>query len=405
MPTLKDVEYVTIALDPNHAHCLNQVNIRKLQNGQLAAIYNEERYPFHHDTGQSVVVRSNDGGRTWDYANRQVVLPYSQVEGNWDCGLAQLQDGTLMVNLTISAFFKRGIKPEQPSWASMPLTDEFGDWTWAYRLRSWLGTFVLKSTDDGKTWTPPIPVNIRPLKHGGCRLGAWQQPDGGILLGVYGRIHQYGEEDPMESTRAVLVRSDDGGDNWEYYSTVAYDPADIIDYDEQAMVRLKDGRLVSMLRTHINPSGDQKTLAMVVSEDEGFTWTTPKYTKLWGYPAELINLQDGRVLIVYGYRRPPYGTRGCISEDGIIWDPKNEFVIREGGVPGKDEILATGTGSRPGRRGTGNVNWEHPGIYQHIGYPSACQLDDGTIVCAYHEWTSEAEPIQYVLCTRFNLAD
>lgn len=397
MPTLNDVEYITIAMDPNHEHCLNQVNIRKLQNGQLAAIYNEERFPFHHDTGQSVIIRSNDGGKTWDYQNRQVVLPYSQVEGNWDCGLAQLADGTLMVNLTISGFFKRGVKPEQPSWASMPLTPEFGDWTWAYRLRSWLGTFVLKSTDDGKTWTPPIPVNIRPLKHGGCRLGAWQQPDGAILLGVYGRIRQYGEEDPMESTRAVLVRSDDGGDNWEYYSTVAYDPADIIDYDEQAMVRLKDGRLVSILRTHINPSGDQKTLAMVVSEDEGFTWTQPKFTRLWGYPAELLNLQDGRVLMVYGYRRPPYGTRGCISEDGVTWDPRNEFVIREGGVPRRLTTAPTARGAA--------VNWEHPGIYQHIGYPSVCQLEDGTIICAYHEWLDDAQPIQYVLCTRFKLVD
>ena len=38
------------------------------------------------------------------------------------------------------------------SWAARPLTDEFGDWTWAYRLRSWLGTYVLKSSDGGATW-------------------------------------------------------------------------------------------------------------------------------------------------------------------------------------------------------------------------------------------------------------
>jgi len=46
-----------------------------------------------------------------------------------------------------------------------------------------------------------------------------------------------------------------------------------------------------------------------------------------------------------------------------------------------------------------------PGLYQHIGYPSVCQLDDGTIVCAYHECTDEADPIQYILCTRFKLGD
>jgi hypothetical protein len=144
-----------------------------------------------------------------------------------------------------------------------------------------------------------------------------------------------------------------------------------------------------MLRTHAHPSGAQKTTAMVISEDDGFTWSPPKWTNIWGYPSELINLQDGRVLMVYGYRRPPYGTRGCISDDGVTWDRKNEFVIREGGVPTKHP----------------SINWEHPGPYLHIGYPSVCQLRDGTIVCAYHEWTEEVDPIQYAMCTRFRLAD
>ncbi len=388
MPTIKDVEYVTVAADPEHAHALNQVNIRRLRSGELAAIYNEERFPYHHDTGQSVIVRSQDGGRSWDYAKRQVVLPYTDVEGNWDCGLAELADGTLLVNLTICGFFKRGITAEQPSWAARPLTEEFGDWTWSHRLRSWLGTYVLKSTDNGETWTRPIPVNVRPLKHGGCRLGAFQQPAGSILLGVYGRIHRYGEDDPMETSRSTLVRSDDGGDNWEYYSTIAFDPASIIDYDEPAVLQLRDGRLVCALRTHIHPSGDQKNTAIVVSEDDGFTWSAPKWTNIWGYPSELINLQDGRVLMVYGYRRPPYGTRGCVSEDGVHWDRANEFVIREDGLPRLPSI-----------------NQEHPGLYQHIGYPSVCQLEDGTIVAAYHEWTDEADPIQIVRCARFTLAD
>ena len=116
---------------------------------------------------------------------------------------------------------------------------------------------------------------------------------------------------------------------------------------------------------------------MVLSEDDGFTWSSPRWTNIWGYPSELINLLDGRVLMVYGYRRPPYGTRGCISEDGVTWDRKNEFVIREGGIP----RLPTSTGSTRGG-------------YQHIGYPSVCQLEDGTLVAAYHEWTDEADPIQ-----------
>ena len=74
---------------------------------------------------------------------------------------------------------------------------------------------------------------------------------------------------------------------------------------------------------------------MVISEDDGFSWTLPKFTNILGYPLDLITLKDGRYLMVYGYRRKPYVTRGIISEDGINWDIKNEFIIREGGVPGK----------------------------------------------------------------------
>jgi sialidase-1 len=32
-------------------------------------------------------------------------------------------------------------------------------------------------------------------------------------------------------------------------------------------------------------------------------------------------------------------------------------------------------------------------------------MPDGTIVASYHEWSDEAEPLQYVRCTRFRLLD
>ena len=54
--------------------------------------------------------------------------------------------------------------------------------------------------------------------------------------------------------------------------------------------------------------------------------------------------------MVYGYRRPPYGVRGCVCDDGITWDVANEFTIREGGVPA--------------------AHYDNPGIFQHIGYPA-----------------------------------
>ena len=322
-------------------HCVNQAAVRTLANGELVCVFNEERFPYHHDSGQTLLVRSRDGGVTW--TEPTVVLPWSETLGNWDCGICELADGTLLVNLSITGFFKRGIKPEQPSWSMHPMTREWGDWTWAWKTQGWLGTAVLKSADGGATWSSPIPVNVRPLKHGGVRSGCWQLPSGPILMGLYGRIRGYGEEGEGETTRSALVRSDDGGDNWEYYSTLAYDPASIIDYEEPALLRLPDGRLVCFMRTHVQPSDDAKNMVMTVSDDDGFSWQPPKWTNIWGYPADLVTLQDGRHLMVYGYRRPPYGVRGS--------------RLRGRGSPGTSRTSSSSATSRarpgPGRRPRG----------------------------------------------------
>jgi sialidase-1 len=404
MSRIRDVSHHDIFRHPEH--CVNQIATRVVASGEVIAVFNEERFPYHHDSGQTLLTRSADGGLTWSAP--EIVLPWSDHTGNWDCGFCELADGSWLVNLTITGHFKRGVRSEGVSWAAQPNTKEWGGWTWAYKLQSWLGTFVVKSTDRGRSWSQPIPVNVRPLKHGGCRLGCWQLPSGSILMGLYGRIHGYDEEGEGESTRSALMRSDDGGRNWEYYSTLGYDPASIIDYEEPAMVRLADGRLSCTMRTHVNPSGDSKNMVVVVSEDDGFSWTPPKWTNIWGHPSEMIALQDGRYLMIYGYRRPPYGTRGCISDDGVTWDVRNEFVIREGGVPGKSEVDRPGSSRMSpwsGKYGGGPIDWSHPGVYQHIGYPSVVQLADGTIIASYHEWSEDERPLQFVRCTRFRLAD
>jgi len=92
-------------------------------------------------------------------------------------------------------------------------------------------------------------------------------------------------------------------------------------------------------------------------------------------------LKDGRILCTYGYRRPPWGVRACVSDDGLTWDPANEIVVREGGV-------APSHASR---------------VWWHIGYPATAQLESGKLLTASHEWTQDEPYVQYVVGVLYNL--
>src|SRR6266446_9214615 len=100
MGRIKNVTHQTIF--KHEAHCVNQIATRVLANGEIVAVFNEERFPYHHDSGQTLLIRSRDGGKSWDETTLKIVLPWTSTMGNWDCGLAQLADGTLLINLTIT---------------------------------------------------------------------------------------------------------------------------------------------------------------------------------------------------------------------------------------------------------------------------------------------------------------
>lgn len=354
-------------------HACNQAIVVALKSGELIAIFNEERTLVHADNGYTSIIRSKDGGRSWGQDSVQVIIPPTETEGNWDPGIGLLSDGTLMVDYCLTAFFKRGMDWDGPQYDAGMYSS----------VKAWLGTYVMKSTDDGHTWQPPIPVNTRPVKHGGTRTPVMELPDGGILLSMYGRIVDYGYFGAGETTRAFFVRSDDGGNNWEYYSTIAFDPAYINAFSEPAPLRLRDGRIVCIMRSHIMPTKRPDNMYMAVSDDDGHTFSPVKRLNVWGYPAQLINLQDGRVLMTFGYRRGEFGVKALVSEDGVTWDAAQQFSLHEGGTGPKEKV----------------------GQWWHTGYPCTTQLADGTLVTVYHAYTTDEQPRQYVESVRWTLED
>ena len=376
-----DAEVVDAYIDPDR--CSNQGSIVKLDNGELLLGYNEERGKMHADTGRSCALRSFDGGKSWDPSTRVVVEDYTEHTGNWDCAFAQTSDGTAIMHTRICGFIS------SPTAIANRIDEQA-----MYRRRAHqTGYAVYKSKDNGHSWDGPTPVSTYPIADAGtayCLAGGTgsghvvELPDGGLLMPLEGTLsadgYQGGGGVSWETSRCFMLRSDDGGDNWEHWGTMAFDPASIINFQEPSLTRMSNGRLVAMIRVVFRPARyDYQWVTH--SEDDGVTWAPPQRTRLWGYPADMIQLQDGRVLSVYSYRAEPMDVRGCTSEDGINWDPDDEFIIADCHSPTREQHRQ----------------------YWHIGYPTVVQLDDGTIVTAYHEYTRDDWPIQYMQTARFRL--
>ena len=238
------------------------------------------------------------------------------------------------------------------------------------------GLFVRESPDGGRTWTEAHRVTTSPFSIAWTRGAIVEMKDGSLLLPLSGQQRD-SYKDIQRPFAAFLLRSIDQGKSWTYHATIAEDQSGSRDYDEPALAALPNGRLVCALRSHVSPRKDPPGgyLYMTVSEDGGSTWGKPAKTSMWGHPAHLLALRDGRVLCTYGYRmHPDPGVRACVSEDGIHWKPQDIFAVKT--MPELDSD------------------------HLHIGCPSSVELEDGRILTAYQ---TTKETRQSLECSIFRV--
>jgi hypothetical protein len=284
--------------------------------------------------------------------------------------VTQISDGTVLVNHLVTSFYRqKGILTNYG-----PQSEAFG------RSIGAEGTWISRSNDNGHTWQPGYKISQEPMRWIMPADSILELPNGTLLMAVLGQLNTRRERKDQEPIRSVLMRSDDKGLHWEHWSTIAFDAAGIISFDEPALGRAADGTLVCMMRTEHLPRERHQSMWVAFSKNEGESWSEPQATNIWGYPADLTTLKDGRMLAIYGYRREPWGLRGCISDDGLHWDVKNEFVIRDGGI--------------------GNVS---DPTYWHIGYPHAVQLQNGRILAVDHNFTADEPHMQQVVGVLFDI--
>ena len=310
-------------------------------------------------TDHSIEILRSADGRNWE---SQGLLPGGIANENWFYripDIEQLPDGPLVMRATRFEVAQCDVFDVE---AEAALRGQV--------LLYW-------SEDQGRTWSAPqlVPVDLPPDTY------TWNGA-GGRLLCLSATRWMYpletfrprGSDAPVDQ-KALAVFSSDRGQTWGELTTVADDPSGSLFWWDQMNVRLADGRLYTMLWTHVNGTSEDLPVHWVISADEGRTWSQPKPTNIRGQVCSPIGLPDGRLAAIYNFRHHPQGIRVALSQDLSTFDPDGEVVVFDAG---EEASLA----------GPDHENFLAEHLKIGFGKPSGILLDDGTLL-TYFWCTSE----------------
>ncbi len=290
--------------------------------------------------GKAGLSRSTDGGRTWSPPQTVFDMPDA------DDGViasAVLRDGTIMLG-AVSYTWQGEAYQNRVDWTADP--------------------YIIKSVDQGRTWSRPVKVDVRPYTWGYPFGHILELDDGTLLLSGYGGYLPRGpEDDPAEAKELIasgkspgkpeqqrgdfsfVVRSRDGGKTWGDSSLIARG------FNEVSVLSVKGGRLLAVMR-----SQGAGHLSSSISSDQGDHWSAPvQITEDREHPGDLLRLSSGRILLTFGQRNKPYGVQAMISNDeGITWSRRERVMLA----------------------------WD--GDHGDIGYPVTVERADGKLLTVYY---------------------
>ena len=287
-----------------------------------------------------VLVRSRDLGGTW---SDPTLIHAHTHGGSQDPCMVQLDDGSLLVTSYAWMWV-----PEDGSERGSPGAPHkvYG------ATFTFLGGYLMRSTDDGRTWQGPIvPPQIEdeasyfpgvPIP--AMNRGALVQARDGNL---YWAVTRSPKAKPHQTALDLLV-SEDRGLTWEHRGPIARD--DTVVFNETSFIETAGGDLVGFVRT----TNFEDHGVLVRSKDLGQTWEPWQDTGIIGHPYHALRLPDDRVFVLYGYRHEPYGIRARVLDPECTKFDTDEIVLRDDG-------------------GSGD-----------LGYPWSCLTADGRLLCVYY---------------------
>jgi hypothetical protein len=267
--------------------------------------------------GELFLIRSQDNGRSWDPATQQSVF---RLDATAD---------------EISALGPQDYSPEGPldfSDRNVLIMSGAVPALLKPDSRAWLRA----STDGGLTWRRPILLPLGGLTSLTGHGSSMVRSDGMNLLGL-------STTTPDGWTNRPLVYASDDGVEWRFLSfiTPIRDEGSAVSdrtgpiifgairYFYPRLIPLADNRIVASVRFQ-RDARDVIWTDMFESEDGGRTWRFLSRVNDWGAPGDIVQMRDGRIVCVYGYRIRPQGVRARVSEDGgRTWG--SEIILRDDG--------------------------------------------------------------------------
>lgn len=325
---------ITISKRPDLYHGWASLALRK--SGDLMVVYSGGREGHVCPFGRVELMRSSDGGHTWSWPE---VLMDSAIDDR-DSGVYETPAGSLLVT-TFTSLAYEAMLTRAKGWPE----DRLERWNAVNRRltpvqrHALLGTWMLRSTDGGMTWSAPFRVPLN-------------SPHGPVALSD-GRLIYPGKQLWEPGKKVGVAESTDDGKTWRWLSDIPARPGDTVEqYHELHGIEAANGTIIVHIRNH-NQTNAGETL-QCESADGGKTWTTPRTIGVWGLPSHLLRLRDGRLLMSYGYRRPPFGNQARVSSDhGRSWSAP--LMISDDGASGD------------------------------LGYPATVELAGGLLITIWYE--------------------
>lgn len=333
--------------------------LARRKDGELLLAFSGGRESHVCPFGRLEWMRSKDDGAHWGWP--QVLLD-SPIDDR-DAGVVETAHGSILVTQFTSLAYEPILKRAESAPVGKPggFANEqlIAEWRAARdRLtpderKGELGCYLIRSTDGGVTWSARqrVPVN---------------SPHGPVVTRA-GRL-LYAGKAIWKDDKVGICESKDDGLTWDWIAEFTARPGDSVQkYHELHLVEASDGTLVCHIRNE-NERSDGETLQSE-STDGGHTWSVPHSIGVWGIPSHLLALRDGRLLMSYGYRRPPYGNQARVSSDsGKTW-------------------------SEP-------ITLSADGVSGDLGYPSTVECENGTLVTVWYEVLADS-PLAQLRQTRW----